>query len=99
RKRPGGATIPPLRGPTRQNAARKKKSGPARRDRDDKGAVQRTTRRVGSGDSVGVVPRSLHCATAEGAVAPVGMTIWGEAWTAAQWGNWGLPALIQAVSQ
>jgi len=29
---------------------------------------------AGFGDGVGVAPRSLHCATAEGAVAPVGMT-------------------------
>src|SRR5208337_2825236 len=30
---------------------------------------------TGFGDDVGVEPRSLHCATAKGAVASVGMTV------------------------
>jgi len=43
-------------------------------ERRTQSAQRKAQRRIG--EEVEYVPRSLHCATAESAVAPVGMTKW-----------------------
>jgi hypothetical protein len=43
-------------------------------ERSTQSAQRKAQRRIG--EEVEYVPRSLHCATAESAVAPVGMTKW-----------------------